>query len=389
MGDAIKKFFEQYAEVANKVLDFIEPHMPKIMEIAGFLGRFAFQPLISLLTGLTKVLSWVSGSGGEEETTTTTTNSSGSGTNFNTNNGEGSNTYPLRGTNFLGDFVEPGFKYDKVIGEFGDGIDTSMIDRTLADLVKEYGESAELGRYGIRLSSALAAVKNMGKDPETFKFNPSGQDLIFKELKNMAGFQDFLGEKIDVNQFAANLSRFFDEIPASESAVTNNTKTWKETLSVLESLKGGMSKGGLIRGPQSGYPVGFNPVISRSIGGFVGHGTEMIVPIDTPDTRKDSGLSMRRLLEAALIIGSKGDTGTMLASLTDTVNDGEAALESAAMNSNIETIVLDVIERPVQTKECGEGQEIVIPTKEDEVNGYIQSRFGFMTENNTSPSNFF
>ena len=389
VGDAIKKFFEQYAQVAGKVLDFIEPHMPKIMEIAGFLGRFAFQPLISLLTGLTKVLSWVSGSGGEEETTTTTTNSSGSGTNFNTNNGEGSNTYPLRGTNFLGDFVEPGFKYDKVIGEFGDGIDTSMIDRTLADLVKEYGESAELGRYGIRLSSALAAVKSMGKDPETFKFNPAGQDMIFKELKNMAGFQDFLGEKIDVNQFAANLSRFFDEIPASESAVTNNTKTWKETLSVLESLKGGMSKGGLIRGPQSGYPVGFNPVISRSLGGFVGHGTEMIVPIDTPDTRKDSGLSMRRLLEAALIIGSKGDTGTMLASLTDTVNDGEAALESAAMNSNIETIVLDVIERPVQTKEGGEGQEIVLPKSEDEVNTYIQSRFGFMTENNTSPSNFF
>ena len=388
VGDAIKKFFEQYAQVAGKVLDFIEPHMPKIMEIAGFLGRFAFQPLISLLTGLTKVLSWVAGSGGEEEETTTTTGT-GTGTNINTSNGEGSNTYPLRGTNFLGDFVEPGFKYDKVIGEFGDGIDTSMIDRTLADLVKEYGESAELGRYGIRLSSALAAVKNMGKDPETFKFNPSGQDLIFKELKNMAGFQEFLGEQIDVNQFAANLSRFFDEIPASESAVTKDTKSWKETLSVLESLKGGMSKGGLIRGPQSGYPVGFNPVISRSIGGFVGHGTEMIVPIDTPDTRKDSGLSMRRLLEAALIIGSKGDTGTMLASLTDTVNDGEAALESAAMNSNIETIVLDVIERPVQTKEGGEGLEIVLPTKEDEVNGYIQSRFGFMTENNTSPSNFF
>ena len=387
VGDAIKKFFEQYAQVAGKVLDFIEPHMPKIMEIAGFLGRFAFQPLISLLTGLTKVLSWVSGSGGEEETTTTTTGT-GTGSTV-TGNGEGTNSYPLRGTNFLGDFVEPGFKYDKVIGEFGDGIDTSMIDRTLADLVKEYGESAELGRYGIRLSSALAAVKNMGKDPETFKFNPSGQDLIFKELKNMAGFQDFLGEKIDVNQFAANLSRFFDEIPASESAVTKDTKSWKETLSVLESLRGGMSKGGLIRGPQSGYPVGFNPVISRSIGGFVGHGTEMIVPIDTPDTRKDSGLSMRRLLEAALIIGSKGDTGTMLASLTDTVNDGEAALESAAMNSNIETIVLDVIERPVQTKEGGEGLEIVLPTKEDEVNGYIQSRFGFMTENNTSPSNFF
>ena len=94
-------------------------------------------------------------------------------------------------------------------------------------------------------------------------------------------------------------------------------------------------------------------------------------------------------LETALIIGSKGDTGSMLSTLTDTVNEGEAMLESAAMNSNIETIVLDVIERPVQTKEGGEGQEIVLPSKEDEVNTYIQSRFGFLTESNTSPSNFF
>ncbi|BCU97190.1 MAG: hypothetical protein CM15mV15_1500 [uncultured marine virus] len=136
--------------------------MPKIMEIAGFLGRFAFQPLISLLTGLTKVLSWVSGSGGEEETTTTTTNSSGSGTNFNTNNGEGSNTYPLRGTNFLGDFVEPGFKYDKVIGEFGDGIDTSMIDRTLADLVKEYGESARVRSLWYKIEFCFGSSQEYG-----------------------------------------------------------------------------------------------------------------------------------------------------------------------------------------------------------------------------------
>ena len=115
----------------------------------------------------------------------------------------------------------------------------------------------------------------------------------------------------------------------------------------------------------------------------------MCIRDSTPDTRKDSGLAMRRLLEAALIIGSKGDTGSMLSTLTDTVNEGEAMLESAAMNSNIETIVLDVIERPVQTKEGGAGQEIVLPSKEDEVNTYIQSRFGFLTESNTSPSNFF
>ena len=116
----------------------------------------------------------------------------------------------------------------------------------------------------------------------------------------------------------------------------------------------------------------------------------MIVPIDTPDTRKDPSLSIRRLLEAATIIGSKGDTGTMLASLIGSVNQAEEELESAALTSNIETVVLDVIERPLLTKEGGgSNQEIVLPSKPDEINPYLQSRFGFMTEKNTSPSDFF
>ena len=386
VGDAIKKFFVQYAETVGKVLDFIEPHMPRILEIASFIGKYAMAPLITLLTGLTKVLSWVSGASAAETEAETSGISAGGETTINNSEDK---TGALNLPKFLGDFIAKKASNDSYDAT-PDGPDTSLTQKTVEELVAMYGEGTELGRYGIKLSNVLAALKNSGKDPKTFKFDSKGQDMIFKELKNMAGFQDFKSDVIDVNQFALNLSKFFDEIPASESLVTRNTRSWNDTIKMLESLKGGMSKGGLIRGPQSGYPVGFNPILSRSIGGFVGHGEEMIVPIDTPDTRKDPSLSIRRLLEAATIIGSKGDTGTMLASLIGSVNQAEEQLESAALTSNIETVVLDVIERPLLTKQGGgSDQEIVLPSKPDEINSYIQSRFGYMTEKNTSPSNLF
>lgn len=66
------------------------------------------------------------------------------------------------------------------------------------------------------------------------------------------------------------------------------------------------SKGGIIQGPQEGYPVSLD---GKKVD-FIGHGTEevrqkedgngaFIVPIDTPDTRKDPTLQKRREKEAA------------------------------------------------------------------------------------------
>ena len=65
-----------------------------------------------------------------------------------------------------------------------------------------------------------------------------------------------------------------------------------------------MAKGGWISGPQSGYPVSLDGGRSTA---FIGHGTEyvaqrsrggFVVPFDTPATRKDSGLTGRRMGEA-------------------------------------------------------------------------------------------
>ena len=66
------------------------------------------------------------------------------------------------------------------------------------------------------------------------------------------------------------------------------------------------SKGGIIQGPQEGYPVSLD---GKKVD-FIGHGTEevrqkedgngaFIVPIHTPDTRKDPTLQERREKEAA------------------------------------------------------------------------------------------
>jgi len=66
------------------------------------------------------------------------------------------------------------------------------------------------------------------------------------------------------------------------------------------------SRGGIIQGPQEGYPVSLD---GKKVD-FIGHGTEevrqkkdgngaFIIPIDTPDTRKDPKLMERRQKEAA------------------------------------------------------------------------------------------
>ncbi len=390
VGDAVKDFFIAYGDLMSRVLDMIEPHMPKILKAAEIIGKYAFGPAILLLNTLTKVLSWVAGSGNQDETEETSNTSTFNGTPANINGdpfkGEGGSTYPLKGSNFLGDFVASGSKYD----DTGNGTDTSLIYQTVEELIQTYGEGAELGRYSIKLSDALAALKSMGKDPKTFKFSPAGQDTIFKELKNMAGYQDFLGEKIDASQFALNLSKFFDEIPSSEGSVNNQTRSWKDTLAMLESLKGGRSKGGIISGPQSGYPVGFNQTsfINRSNGGFVGHGTEFVLPIDTPDTRKDPNLTTQRLLQAVGIISKTTNASGILKNLLDVTTAGEQELDKMMQKQQVQTIVLDAIEKPVIEKDGGEGQLVTLPGDENPVTPYIQSRFGYLAESNTSPSNF-
>lgn len=75
-----------------------------------------------------------------------------------------------------------------------------------------------------------------------------------------------------------------------------------------EKSKGGplpqLARGGFINGPMSGYPVSLN----GSGVDFIGHGKEYVaqrasggyvIPLDTPATKKDPGLTMQRMFEAS------------------------------------------------------------------------------------------
>ena len=52
----------------DKLTQFIKPHLPKLKEIAEFIGKIAFQPLILLLKGVTNLLKLVNGGKAEDPT---------------------------------------------------------------------------------------------------------------------------------------------------------------------------------------------------------------------------------------------------------------------------------------------------------------------------------
>ena len=109
-----------------------------------------------------------------------------------------------------------------------------------------------------------------------------------------------LGAGVGIGYMIGSNEEEEDLEPATEESATPMSKGGK-----LPEL----AKGGWISGPQSGYPVSLDGGKSTS---FIGHGTEyvatrsaggglgkgFVVPFDTPATRKDPGLTSRRIGEA-------------------------------------------------------------------------------------------
>ena len=117
---------------------------------------------------------------------------------------------------------------------------------------------------------------------------------------------------------------------------------FKKVKSDLKNLKKA-SKGGFITGPQSGYPVSMD---GKNVD-FIGHGTEevrtkedgsgaFIVPIDTPDTRKDPKLTERRQKEADAM-GFKGfSAGGFLKSFSAGGMDSDKVFGQAPIDKDSE-----------------------------------------------------
>ena len=339
--DAIRGIFESLGPAIDKVVDMIKPHLPKIMQIANFIGKVVFAPLIGLLKGLKWLLDMFVGSDNDNVTQTNV---------------------------------------------------SSVTPRHYEDLNED-----DKGRI------------------------------------------DSLTEKANFSKGGYVRTAPIFNIPLKPIPIR--------------------SKGGWISGPQSGYPVSLT---GRGVD-FIGHGTEYVaqrsgggyvIPVDTPHTRKDPGLTARSLKSAMLagfggqlpgrskggvvrvkapasklpefgfggLFQSVGETvakavsgaqpiinaitpvanailpgagaaaglGAKIIEMVKTLEQITAERQAANIQGAAQAVVLDMIEMPGPPSGGGDGgTPIVMPRKQNPANRFLQSRFGYLGEGSTISSNFF
>ena len=136
--------------------------------------------------------------------------------------------------------------------------------------------------------------------PEEAVETPSGGN----ETKTLLIAGMPVGEKLTKEQLAIiGMARQMDE--SNFKRYPPNVQQMYEEQSAGQQPTEEKSRGGWIKGPQSGYKVS----LDGKKPSFIGHGTEwvgrkaggkaFVVPFDTPATRTDKGLTNRRMGEAA------------------------------------------------------------------------------------------
>lgn len=176
------------------------------------------------------------------------------------------------------------------------------------------GESAqkfELAVEALRERLSANKIKKSGPDVEAAAKSVESNPIDKIKTANQEKTEERTQIEQQILALAKERKRVIDiEGRDSEEFDVIDAK-FKKARSDLKNLKKA-SKGGIIQGPQSGYPVSMD---GESVD-FIGHGTEevrtkedgsgaFIVPIDTPDTRKDPKLMERRQKEADAM-GFKG-----------------------------------------------------------------------------------
>ena len=146
------------------------------------------------------------------------------------------------------------------------------------------------GKLGIALTAlGLAAAEYM--TPDDFALKPSA---IAATVADAAGFE---------GDDRSNLSKALSELPDDPPPKAEPEATGSEPQREKGGLVPFMMGGGLITGPDSGYPVSLT---GRGID-FIGHGTELVlpresggfvVPLDNKATRRDPSLTNRRFADA-------------------------------------------------------------------------------------------
>lgn len=140
-------------------------------------------------------------------------------------------------------------------------------------------------------------------------------DAIKPHLPKLLSFAEFMGKAafFPLIKMIEGLTGFLKMIPGvqerMDAAAAENAEEQQEMsigglIRPQTAVLPEKSNGGWISGPQSGYPVSLDGGKSVS---FIGHGTEyvaqrssggFVVPFNTPHTKKDPGLTSRRIQQA-------------------------------------------------------------------------------------------
>ena len=207
------------------------------------------------------------------------------------------------------------------------------------------GESAqkfELAVEALRERLSNNKIKKSGPDVEAAAKSVESNPIDKIKTANQEKTEERTQLEQQILALAKQRKRIIDiEGRDSEEFNVIDAK-FKKVKSDLKNLKKA-SKGGFITGPQSGYPVSMD---GKNVD-FIGHGTEevrtkedgsgaFIVPIDTPDTRKDPKLTERRQKEADAM-GFKGfSAGGFLKSFSAGGMDSDKVFGQAPIDKDSE-----------------------------------------------------
>lgn len=141
--------------------------------------------------------------------------------------------------------------YDRIVNTSNASIvrDESILNMTVAELDKsKYGRpafqnGASVGRFQIQSRTALDVLRANKKNPNSFKFDATGQDALFEMLLNRRGKKKYLAGEISETEFANNIAHEWASMPADasgNSAYGGNNRAlvgWDEFLKAIRGLK--------------------------------------------------------------------------------------------------------------------------------------------------------
>ena len=180
-------------------------------------------------------------------------------------------------------------------------------------LVKDLKKLFKVFTKGLKMTSKKM-IKKLGVIGLIIGAGMMLKDKLKGEEEDEGGGHTINGNPVSSEDSIAisNLEDRLESLENENPPLTHGDAEYDKEYAKLEALEDKYrklpkkAKGGWIHGPQSGYPVSLDGGKSTS---FIGHGTEyvaqrshgggFVVPFDTPATRKDSGLTGRRMRQAS------------------------------------------------------------------------------------------